>query len=90
MISYKESICLETIAVGFQNILRMNPLPVVSLVLPRETCLVIEGGAKPACNQWRFLLPIQGVYTIYTTLTPQIKGNHRVIYHIVSVGQVIL
>ena len=38
------------LAVGFQNILRKNPLPVVSLVFPRETCLVIEGCVKPACN----------------------------------------
>ena len=38
------------LAVGFQNILRKNLLPVVSLVSPRETCLVIEGGAKPACK----------------------------------------
>ena len=35
------------LAVGFQNILRKNPLPVVSLGSPRETCLVVEGGAKP-------------------------------------------
>ena len=31
------------LAVGFQNILRKNLLLVVSLVSPRETCLVIEG-----------------------------------------------
>ena len=29
---------------------------VVSLVSPREACLVIEGGAKPACNQGRLLV----------------------------------
>ena len=34
------------LAVGFQNILRKNPLPVMSLGSPRETCLVIEGGAN--------------------------------------------
>ena len=52
-------------AFGFQNILRKNPLPVVSLDSPRETCLVIEGGAKPASNQWRLLVPIQGVYYLW-------------------------
>ena len=53
------------LAVGFQNTLRKNYLPVVSLVLPRETCLVIEGGAKPACNQWRLLVSNPGGYIIY-------------------------
>ena len=38
---------VSKLAVGFQNILRKNLfMPVVSLVSPRETCLVIEGGAK--------------------------------------------
>ena len=48
--------------VGFQNILRKNPLPLVSLVLPRVTCLVIEGGTKPACNQWLLLVSNPGIY----------------------------
>ena len=48
------------LAVGFQNILRKNLLPVVSLVSPRETCLVIEGGTKPACNQERLLVSNPG------------------------------
>ena len=47
------------LAVGF-HFLRKNPLPVVSLILPRETCLVIEGGAKLACNQWRLLVSNPG------------------------------
>ena len=54
------------LAVGFQNILRKNPLPVVSLVSPRETCLDIEGGTKPACNQWRLLVSNPwGVYYLW-------------------------
>ena len=38
------------LAVGLQNILRKNPLSVVSLVSLRER------GVKPACNQWRLLV----------------------------------
>ena len=53
------------LAVGFQNILRKNLLPVVSLVSPRESCLVIEGGAKPACNQGHLLVSDPGGYIIY-------------------------
>ena len=34
------------LTVGFQNVLRKNPLPVVSLVSPRETCVVIEGDVR--------------------------------------------
>ena len=55
-----ESQFASKLAVGFQSILRKNPLPVVSLVSPRETCLVIEGGEKPACNQWRLLVSNPG------------------------------
>ena len=53
------------LAVGFQNILRKNFVPVVSLVSPRETCLVIEGGAKPACNQGCLLVSNPVRYIIY-------------------------
>ena len=56
------------LTVGFQNILRKNPLPVVSLGLPRETCLVIEGGTKPACKQWRLLVSNPGGYIIYAVI----------------------
>ena len=65
------------LAVGFQNILKKNLLPVVSLVSPREICLVIEGGAKPACNQGRLLVSNPGGYIIYGfTYT-----LHKNIYH---------
>ena len=53
------------LAVGFHNILRKNPLPMVSPVSPRETCLVIEEGTKPACNQWHLLVSNPGSYIIY-------------------------
>ena len=56
----KEPITLK-LAVGFQNILRKNPLSMVSLVSPRER------GIKPACNQWRLLVVSNpGGYIIYS------------------------
>ena len=70
-LSFTSTVCTiksqfaSKLAVGFQNILRKNPLPVVSLVSPRGMCLGIEGGTKPACNQWRLLVSNPGGYIMY-------------------------
>ena len=48
-----------------------------SFFFPRETCLVIEGGAKPACNQWHLLVSNPGGYNIYgaTEITVQLNSH---------------